>query len=316
MVRVKQFADDLAISKKQAKNLINKGRNRKDGGSQILENVMADTDKKKKKKKSKNENKKLSPFSRDGKHRTFELTEEMISGRGRMPVIKMEKYNPEDMIGGRGRTPNYSLEDLKEMGIDPRTMSKGGSNVTEVNKDKLSKAQMGQFKNIQNDAVSGKISPAEAQRKIRKMLLLNKKVGGTYSKGADPLKLASPKSRISKAGIDGPSGEKRTSKKPRRDVSDFAQTKKRKAKPVKSFERVANVDNFKEAPKLNKQKAGAEKMLKTVKKAVKRKDGGGFPDLTGDGKVTKKDILKGRGVPGFSRGGGMAIQGLGFKGVR
>ena len=30
-----------------------------------------------------------------------------------------------------------------------------------------------------------------------------------------------------------------------------------------------------------------------------------FPDLTGDGKVTKKDILKGRGVPGFGRGGVM-----------
>lgn len=27
-----------------------------------------------------------------------------------------------------------------------------------------------------------------------------------------------------------------------------------------------------------------------------------FPDLTGDGKVTRKDVLKGRGVPGFSRG--------------
>ena len=53
----------------------------------------------------------------------------------------------------------------------------------------------------------------------------------------------------------------------------------------------------------------------SVAKANKKKDGG-FPDLTGDGKVTQKDILKGRGVPGFSRGGGMAIQGLGFKGVR
>jgi len=40
MVRVKQFADDLGISKNQAKNLINKGRSRKDGGSQILESVM------------------------------------------------------------------------------------------------------------------------------------------------------------------------------------------------------------------------------------------------------------------------------------
>ena len=28
-----------------------------------------------------------------------------------------------------------------------------------------------------------------------------------------------------------------------------------------------------------------------------------FPDLTGDGKVTKKDILKARGVPGFKKGG-------------
>ena len=52
MVRVKQFADDLGISKNQAKDLINKGRSRKDGGSQILESVMSDTDKKKKKKKT------------------------------------------------------------------------------------------------------------------------------------------------------------------------------------------------------------------------------------------------------------------------
>ena len=40
MVRVKQFADDLGISKNKAKNLINKGRSRKDGGSQILEKMM------------------------------------------------------------------------------------------------------------------------------------------------------------------------------------------------------------------------------------------------------------------------------------
>ena len=40
MVRVKQFADDLGITKNKAKNLINKGRSRKDGGSQILESVM------------------------------------------------------------------------------------------------------------------------------------------------------------------------------------------------------------------------------------------------------------------------------------
>ena len=35
---------------------------------------------------------------------------------------------------------------------------------------------------------------------------------------------------------------------------------------------------------------------------VRLKDGG-FPDLTGDGKVTQADILKGRGVEGFAEGG-------------
>ena len=39
------------------------------------------------------------------------------------------------------------------------------------------------------------------------------------------------------------------------------------------------------------------------KKPPGMKAGGKFPDLTGDGKVTKKDILKGRGVPGFKAGG-------------
>ena len=33
-----------------------------------------------------------------------------------------------------------------------------------------------------------------------------------------------------------------------------------------------------------------------------KKGGKSFPDLTGDGKVTKKDILRGRGVPGFKDG--------------
>ena len=39
-----------------------------------------------------------------------------------------------------------------------------------------------------------------------------------------------------------------------------------------------------------------------------------FPDLTGDGKVTQKDILKGRGVPGMKKGG-MAKKGYSKGGV-
>jgi hypothetical protein len=53
-----------------------------------------------------------------------------------------------------------------------------------------------------------------------------------------------------------------------------------------------------------------------MKQFLKGNSTGTFKDITGDGKVTQKDVLKARGVPGFSRGGGMAIQGLGFKGVR
>jgi len=215
MVRVKQFADDLAISKKQAKDLINKGRSRKDGGSQILESVMSDKDKdkKKKKKKSKNENKTLSPFSRDRKFRTLELTEDMIGGRGRAPV-------------------------LKDMDLDPRMISRktGGSNV---------------------------VLPKKRPTSIKK---------------------------------------KKTSEQIIREKNEYDITKSDITESLdEEFSR-----------KVAKQN---EEAMKNVKKTNKKKDGG-FPDLTGDGKVTKKDILKGRGVPGFSRGGGIAIQGLGFKGIR
>jgi hypothetical protein len=37
-------------------------------------------------------------------------------------------------------------------------------------------------------------------------------------------------------------------------------------------------------------------MKKAGKKPKMKSGGSAFPDLTGDGKVTKKDILRGRGV--------------------
>ena len=40
MARVRQFANDMGMSYNQAKNLINKGRKLKDGGSSVLENTM------------------------------------------------------------------------------------------------------------------------------------------------------------------------------------------------------------------------------------------------------------------------------------
>jgi len=41
--------------------------------------------------------------------------------------------------------------------------------------------------------------------------------------------------------------------------------------------------------------------MKVKKKPMMMKKGGKFPDLTGDGKVTRADVLKGRGV--FKKGG-------------
>ena len=159
MVRVKQFADDLGISKNQAKNLINKGRSRKDGGSQILESVM--------------------------------------------------------------KKPVYA---------------KSGKNV---------------------------VLPKPRPKSLKK---------------------------------------KKTSEQIVREINEYDITKSDITESLdEEFSR-----------KVAKQN---EEAMKNVKKTNKKKDGG-FPDLTGDGKVTKKDILKGRGVPGFSRGGGIAIQGLGFKGVK
>jgi len=54
-------------------------------------------------------------------------------------------------------------------------------------------------------------------------------------------------------------------------------------------------DNYDETIKREKEnkKKGIMKMGGMMKKAEK---GGAFPDLTGDGKVTQADVLKGRGV--------------------
>jgi hypothetical protein len=59
----------------------------------------------------------------------------------------------------------------------------------------------------------------------------------------------------------------------------------------------------KKVKRLNKG-GGLNAAIDRVKKTQGMKKGGAaFPDLTGDGKVTKKDILKGRGVKGFEEGG-------------
>ena len=52
--------------------------------------------------------------------------------------------------------------------------------------------------------------------------------------------------------------------------------------------------------------------------SIKKLKDGGFPDLSGDGKITKKDILMGRGVVKKAMGGGVgeAINGLKKQGLK
>jgi len=227
MARVKQFADDLGISKNQAKGLINKGRSRKDGGSQILESVM-----KPKKYKTGGSNKAPIPKT---------LRQVVKKGLSDKNPLKFFRENRE--LVKRDITER-SDEIQSKMNTTGRRSDKGGG-------------------------------PAPKNRKKSKRAVTKK------------LKRAVTK---------------KSSEKTIKDLQDFENTKSDITASIdKDFSR-----------KVAKQNEDA---MKNVKKTNKKKDGG-FPDLTGDGKTTQADILKGRGVPGFSRGGGMAIQGLGFKGVR
>ena len=67
--------------------------------------------------------------------------------------------------------------------------------------------------------------------------------------------------------------------------------------------------------RLAQQAAIAMAMKKAGKKPKMAKKGTKFPDLTGDGKVTMADILKGRGVGKKGKKGkdGMKVKGIGLK---
>ena len=73
-----------------------------------------------------------------------------------------------------------------------------------------------------------------------------------------------------------------------------------------SILRLKNYIEKPEKPDLkNRAKGGSISKLKA----------GGFPDMSGDGKVTKKDILIGRGVINKQRGGEKTISNISFIGT-
>ena len=73
-----------------------------------------------------------------------------------------------------------------------------------------------------------------------------------------------------------------------------------KDKDMTQVEAIEDFENEMKKFKKKKDKKNKVPGGKNGGQVVKMKDGG-FPDLTGDGKVTKADVLKGRGV--FKKGG-------------
>lgn len=298
MARIRQFAKDMGLSYNKAKRLVNKGRKLKDGGSSVLENTM-----------------------------------------NKAKMIKAEKG--------------------KITKIDPK-----GKN--------LDRAKMGQFNNIANAAREGKISPAEAQRRIQKLILAKQKGGGfdaefealqalnkefekarqkpealkrkeSLQKEIKKTKDKSTKSLLTRELKAG--GKKGINRNLLKDkfLTDAELKKKypERYKPVQPSGRTYPYPGDKnpgkptqkptmtreeqiEAIKPKKSKrprmgTGTSKMRQSMPRGditkKMKKGGAAFPDLSGDGKVTQKDILIGRGVIKKSRGGGIAVQGTGFKGV-
>jgi hypothetical protein len=126
MARVRQFANDLGISKNQAQSLINKGRSRKDGGSQILENVMKpkgyrDGGSKPKKKPNRN-------YSNDAQS-------SVVSTKEKLKRIGKDLDRPKDATKGFDMGPDHPYvkalnkakkESGQEAAENPKGFSRGG----------------------------------------------------------------------------------------------------------------------------------------------------------------------------------------------
>ena len=118
MARIRQFAKDMGLSYNKAKNLVNKGRKLRDGGSSVLE-----------------------------KHK---MAIKVLPKKKKKPR-DTEEDTPVKAANGKFKNPN--------------------------------KAKMGQFKNIQNAAATGKITPDEALKKIQALVRKKSKGGGLAIQG-------------------------------------------------------------------------------------------------------------------------------------
>lgn len=128
---------------------------------------------------------------------------------------------------------------------------------------------MAKIKKAQNGTTKKSAAPTPTYKNLRMGVANSRKEAGQYSRGG--YGASKEDSALYRFGFNrGLRGEKEYPGEP----------------PVQKMGRWEGQNAAKNAPK-KKMKSGG---------IMKAKSGKSFPDLTGDGKVTRADILKGRGV--------------------
>ena len=104
MARIRQFAKDMGLSYNEAKNLVNKGRKLRDGGSSVLESEMSEV------KLTKKQKPKKRPETAQQKY-----MKEVIKQKGRSGQLDAEgRPNP---YGGLDRKEGGSIKKMRGGGL-------------------------------------------------------------------------------------------------------------------------------------------------------------------------------------------------------
>ena len=162
--------------------------------------------------------------------------------------------------------------------------------------------------------------PSKKTWKDVKSVAAAKRAGLKHYTGADGKK----KLAITKEELGQKKGETLTQaynrvqgKTPRKQSAASASTDASKSEPEKKRSRFTSPASGRSRRPGGRAMGGMMKAKGMAKGGKMMKKGyamGGaakkFPDLTGDGKVTQKDILRGRGVPGIKKGGSMTKKGM------
>ena len=283
MTRIKQFANDMGLSYNQAKNLVNKGRKKRDGGSNILEKTMGAV--KAKKGKSMNKKGKSMKLPKKKPKNFRKIVEDQRLARGEITIgdLNEANTNPKDFM------PDKMLQ--KQTGGTMRKPRKG-------EKSMIKKSQA--RKDLEKFMTQMDMIPIN----LHKNLVKKKKDGGIANDAyfrdfSDRDKFIKQMQKQSK----GPAKREKTKKKAKSSGSKEGFKDMPMRADGGSFGMLsvkAGIDNNPNPTQADRIAGATMKDKKEVKKM-----GGGMYDMT------PRRMNKG----GVARGMGAAVKGTGFKGV-